>query len=900
MAEINQSGQQQQQQQQQMPAQVTIQTTQTNVQANQQVVQQVPVQQTGTTTVKKPILRHTVELSQQRTIRMPDLRGMTDMMGKAQLDVPLSQSKKEKALKGCQERFEIQKVLSRNYSLIQQGRLQGKEITMKAAMKLKDKELAEGSYKGPKEYLSARYLILKNQYYTALPQDTMKKLARNELLRRLRELYRIKPVDRNKELIEYYQCLIRIKDLEAEANEKKKGNPGAAPKPETSAQKEENAKAFQKNRELLKASYLSTEEQQKHIKAMKKVIQPKPGDTFTGEGKIPVSEAQQEGIRQVLAWIYRNCNKSSVSKEGYAYRLTQAPAEKVLLTFYLVEKGKQASGSPADLYPAVAGYVPDISAIKNKMVASKWKFWKRIGSDSSDDVINWSLLGQASRFAMQTNGFDEMAEQMTSISTSEQKMEENKDKGPLEKRKALVLLLESKGSMLITLYRNAGLALDMPVEMIRDAATKQKVKDLLEDVNKHINDLKDLEKSLPKGADATKVKYKKKSADEEDDQEGEEEEQEGVAAYIEEAGEFLGNALVTDDALNVLGDASESIRGLSGYSLSVSLAFGIMGVVNTIVAIGNIVNLAKNNGLLTTAEHVSQAFDVSSALTGSVGWGVSGFNNLVDFFTEASEAATETGNIFADAVSTVPGVINMAASGLVMLGGIAQTVTGSIDLKKADKDSESLSKAKKGLMTLDQSKLTEDQKKLKGFLTHRQEINKLDQLSAGCKMISGVLSIATGFLNATGILAPLGGVVGVLSAVIDIGIGSLYVRKKKNQSRRDVVDSKLKLDEVVKKVKQEHPDAAIRSMDTDKLKNQIRQEMLADMGYCTYQELFAEICIENAEMLYNHVFGDQKNDPDAQIFKDTLMSLGLKYKEPAGAGDEPLPTKEMIISKLME
>ena len=72
------------------------------------------------------------------------------------------------------------------------------------------------------------------------------------------------------------------------------------------------------------------------------------------------------------------------------------------------------------------------------------------------------------------------------------------------------------------------------------------------------------------------------------------------------------------------------------------------------------------------------------------------------------------------------------------------------------------------------------------------------------------------------------------------------------------------------------------------------------MGFSSYHECFRHLCQGYAATLYNKVFVENPQPADRAMYLDAMKSLGLKVKEPATQGDEPQPSINAIITKMME
>ncbi|MBO6149476.1 MAG: hypothetical protein J6O55_09065, partial [Lachnospiraceae bacterium] len=171
---------------------------------------------------------------------------------------------------------------------------------------------------------------------------------------------------------------------------------------------------------------------------------------------------------------------------------------------------------------------------------------------------------------------------------------------------------------------------------------------------------------------------------------------------------------------------------------------------------------------------------------------------------------------------------------------------------------------------------------------------------ARIQTISGAIMVASGFLGATGILAPLGGVLGLIGTAVNIGFGLFYSRHRKNLTKKAAVDDFLNLESKLQIVR--NANGGLANLKDKEVIQMMRQEALGQMGYATYKECFADLMKQNAHLLYDQVFNRNRDtDPDWPMYHDALKSLGMKIKlpaEPGGAG--AMPTEAAIYAKLMK
>ena len=235
--------------------------------------------------IQKPLFSNAITQIDINKLMLPDLATMKNAIQEAKLDVSEAQFKKDRVLEQNKERFELQKGFFRKVKKLSDKGWKvrnAKKIEIDKAMQLSDAELIKntGKYNGPKEYLGARYGLISNKYYAMLPENVMRKLSRVQMLYKLKELYAAQ--NRNKDLIDYYENLIRITD--AENAEKEKGNalPGLKEKSakEKTEEKKDNKEALNKNSKILDSLHYDSEMLNKKKEAMRKIMAPKRGRNY--------------------------------------------------------------------------------------------------------------------------------------------------------------------------------------------------------------------------------------------------------------------------------------------------------------------------------------------------------------------------------------------------------------------------------------------------------------------------------------------------------------------------------------------------------------------------------------------------------------------------------------------
>ena len=138
--------------------------------------------------------------------------------------------------------------------------------------------------------------------------------------------------------------------------------------------------------------------------------------------------------------------------------------------------------------------------------------------------------------------------------------------------------------------------------------------------------------------------------------------------------------------------------------------------------------------------------------------------------------------------------------------------------------------------------------------------------------------------------APFGALVGLLA------IGSSIVPRvscwgARKHNKTLTVDAYLHLDDAVQEVLKEHKDQRIKDKKADDIKDMVREEMLAMMGFASKDDCFRFICEQMAETLY--LKGVEDRNPE-KMYEDAVASLNMHVDRA-----KHKPSYDAILTKLM-
>ncbi len=820
--------------------------------------------------------------------------------------------KRQKLLNESIEKFNLQQRLRQR----EQGNAQPRQtaVDIKKAMELSDEKLVKnyGGYQGAgMPYLTVRYNLMKNKYYALLPVEEMRKMDRLTLLSRLRAEYGKE--QRDPDLIRFYEDLVRLRIHEDSQDESKKDrpNPGNPPVSMPEDERIHNQKAYNANLLRINKLHISDEEKESRRINMRKVMEPGNGDSLWDENvRNRISPAQQEGIRSILAWMYRNCNKSSESKEALVYKLTKARPEQLLLTFYIIENKMQYAPNPECFYKAMTGYIPDLDTFKDRMIATRAKFWKRVGPDSSDSSIYWSKLGMAARFALNC---DLVTDYCVFTAESDRLQTEIADPANADRRLDLIKdLLIQKGNLLLTLYRAGGLAPDMPADLIEEPSLRAKVETTIREFTQGLTQLGEFDR-MTGGRKYDSGARKKKPSEK-----GIEDPSvvKSAGAVIDDTKNVIANSLTLTTLADFMGKKVTTVTGADTFKLSTGGVGTVCSFVGLISSIISAFRLGRGANL-TLADHASQGLMVGSGIVGSATGAGVGSANILDKAKLINLGRTQPDptlpwygstkvKSFGESFATAGGKIDFISGGVSVVTGTAIAVSGFIDIRRGVSSRKDVGNAREAMKREADAnvvltpKQQAERAQLKRLLNHQDRAISDQEFSGTIKMIGGALTAVGGALTMTGILAPIGGILSLTGSIINIGLGMLYARHRRSLTQRQAVDDGIRLEEAVTLVQNTYPGMqGINKKEREKLKNEVRMEALGELGYATYKEAYSEISKQNAALLYEKVFTLPENTEEYRMYFETMKSLGLKIKKADNGQKTNIPTVSMIYSKLM-
>lgn len=788
--------------------------------------------------------------------------------------------------------------------------------------------------------------LMSNKYYALLPREEMLKLSYPILRARLGKLYEVEPEKRNKELIDYYQNLIRLKQLglsdarsvkkreerytkhtediyidkrdgEAELQKisdayhdmlhafGKKGNFYSEEDRRLRRQKffEVLGKDIDKFRDKAKGdevkdmldAYDMTKREFKEEEGSidKYIISNMSEDAELLEKRdevlkgIFISDAQKERMHEVKAFLMRRCWQEKRSNDSFMLNMLKIPPEQQLLAFYLIENKRERSNVPADFYAAIADYQPNLDAIRERLNKHFYNFGK----------TNWNIVSRAVRTASGLSGeFEEFAETSAFIDKSEKNLSTIKEDTTdiSDQGRALIEAISGHASRLAQFYRGSGLADEMPLDLVENGKLREK---MFEEYRR-IGELSDRLGKLLENNPQIETQLKN-YAKEGGSPEYKEAEKKDIARNVLDKGQTVNKyykivKAVEDIGGSVIGLFVSAVKNFRGDNVAYNTTKSSLGELQSILGFSEMFygffTDKKEDPTLSEGskfvEKVNSRLSVVKNFKGTA----SGMLSILTTSKAVNKEANDVQKVSKFFKSV--GIITSTGTTTLSAVKLGQAISNANEVKLANK---MLKEKTEGRDT------TKDEKRLKRYLSHEKRETKRLKTTAAVNFARDALSLATDILNLTGAPGVVGNIAKFINGVAGFLYKNAYDRTKRKSNMKATVDEFLGVDKVVKSIKN-NPDVwEMKNKSEKDIRRNARKEALGHLGYISYKDCFKDICRKFAEFLYEKIFlGGAKTISEWVMYNTALRALGMAdvpYLD--DYGDNPQPTVEMIQAKIM-
>lgn len=616
-----------------------------------------------------------------------------------------------------------------------------------------------------------------------------------------------------------------------------------------------------------------------------------------------ISGAQKEGLREIAKWMYRNSEDTGAisigpSQERFVRMILNLPARMKLLMYYLIENKKRHNPTAEDILVSQTDYVPNLQVFKERMIATKFKFWKRV--DGS--YVYWNKLEETLQIAR--SGSDLLAAfgDMGSPDAVD-RLRDNLN--------AANEALQGKGA-----NKNA-----RGLEGMKEVERNQALSDFMDRLKLH--------KEILSSRD--KEKNKKDGHEEQWDKTVNQSSRELIKAYMKLAG--IDKNMESEEGFSsTAGEKAETYAGYGGTGIGIgkhvnkvekvasfmswhigdlhlenmNLSSGIFttvgGAAALASAIAGIVNIARSAGEETREEAAEKIIGI-----------VQNFSGIASTLVSGAYTIKNAGIVGAAAVSQVG---KAALSAADKAGGAASIVTGTVDIiagyyktGKAEAQRKMAQEAYKKMDGLSD----QDKAKTKDILRLQSRISDSKGGSGVVKAISGSLQILSGVLAMAGVTAPAAAIISGIATAVNLAVSvKEYFERKKN--RQETIDSYIKMDKIEALVKRGlleryGPQAGGNAAAAipGNLRDQIRSEVVACLGFSSEDTLYVHITRNYARFLIQNTFykdgqvtteSDEKT-PNQEAYGDMIRSFGLKPIYPKTSADDPKPDIDTLAKKMV-
>ena len=851
-----------------------------------------------------------VKAQKEYVLINPDFKRVYMAYQKTGFEFADSGEKRLRLLKDCDKRAKWQRELKAKIDAGRNAKASRSNISLEKAITLSDEYLSKhvGEFQGEGvSYIEIRYNLMKNPYYSLLPPQELK-LSRYEVIKKLTAEYKRKKMD--VALVSFYQDIIRLRNIEtAEANRKARKEQANQPTSITEKERKSN-KSYRVKivDQIYKNKVISKEEKIKRGQAVGMIMDDLTTHLWDDVHKPNQSEKRnvtpekREGVRQILAWMYRNCQTDRGSMEPFIYKLTQAKPDQLLHMFYMIEYDLYNSPNAECYHSAVTDYVPDLKNFTKK--------------------ANWNRIGDVAKFVYKCDQINEYMQLEDQEEDFKQKLDpgnENHLTGA-EADAAKFELIKVRYNKIINMYKTAGLEPGMSVELVEDPKLKERIVESAKELIVSIVNLSDEQiQLLDREVNNGEKTDKKISAKNQDKKEGMSRDD-----IISDGRTIINAGLEIKDLFKAIGEKAKSILEHGAYVGAVnglSEAMSLVGIVTNAIAL---YGLGKSAGVLTQTDFtVKQIGAINEIFKGGSGM-MSGIAQIINHTSDVPvkfaenwigkttiTPITESGKTLTGAMQFGAGMISIGAGGV-------QMVLGNMERKQAVKSKQHLTEAERQLNQYDNETqnnmmLSEDDVKkrkqkyehLKAMMQHRSEMVDVQKTSATMKMVTAGVTMFGGVLTTTGLLAPIGGIISIIGTALNIYMGMYRARKKKNEAINKAVDEGLKLDQAVDRVKSHFNLIDLKKDEEKQLRNDVRSEALAELDYPTSLACYYGTMKDYAEVLYNNVLEHpaESNSKEYKMFYEMLLALKFKPEEIKRAvkpHERHQPSISRIYSRLTE
>ncbi len=584
---------------------------------------------------------------------------------------------------------------------------------------------------------------------------------------------------------------------------------------------------------------------------------------------------QLKGLQEIDRWVIRNIRNggymtfglNKTDRTDFASKLLSLSKKERMYIYYLVETKERVKPSMEGLVKSQISYVPNLSAFKNRMVASKFKFYTRF----SGGYIHWNKLSEAMAIAGQaTKPMEFISEAMKKPSISVNLNNNNNNNEQNDEAQQDNNIVNTETQKLQEIF---GVLLDIMI--LNEKQEYKGIKVKKEEANIKQNDLRKKLGILAKELDEVKenivgnideksgdslLEKPQKNPNQYKNMENQLLEKAGVDNYITDkvltVGAFGENFFTPSYTLltNV-----QSIANISNACYSIST--GAVGAVSGLIGVVG--------GLLMAAEGYNgmSKFEVASLGTG-IFLGAASVVNAAGVITKTIDSTNKVGKI-------------IGSSGVGM--GLAVAAVGLNAVKTGSYLSKGRSRKQASKIANKVSMKNKEDKFRKGMLELNRHLGKKQRTESYSGLASA--AFAAGIMFAP-IALPI-----IAAATIFVTIGQTIAVKISNDSfmkkmRADLNNSFFNMDDFMNKTGTNEFNKKIEGRNLsekqkmklkEKFERQIMRRISSELGFYSPNHLATAVAMKFADYLLIGVKNDSDKD-QSEMCRKMIEGLGLQCK----------------------
>ena len=564
-----------------------------------------------------------------------------------------------------------------------------------------------------------------------------------------------------------------------------------------------------------------------------------------------ITANQKSGLLDIAGWLLRNMDKTTKMGESKSawvrgYMLRQPPRVK-LLTYYMVENGAMSLEGDA-LKAAIVksqspDYVPNLARFKSKMIASRALVHKRVFGGK----FQWETLAQSARFSASMAGqLARFGIEPSEVQNANASSTSGNGPGivlPSDLMTHLVDLNKIREDLETLIHERE--AAGNGWTRSNNAQLQIKLKAFWREATQLIQQVQILG-DFGVGAEGGKISA---AGD--------------VQGTIDEGGGYLADSLETlhglmNERFDQIGDASSYIAVIAAVNAAAT-------------AVTNLVELFTKRNYTTGEEKLEKSVELISNL-----WKVT--RACVTVYEKAKNVENVMGPATADLVS---GILDFGEGGVQVFSAGVQKSRLTSSQKKIQENQSLTEKDKR---------LTDQAARLR-----RRQLNTKQKVG-GMKMATGAIEIAAGILTATGVGAPVAAALKLVALGMTI-FQSVYAYYQKKSNIKQTIDDYLLMDQNILPIVAGGLTRLAEYQNTvmgrpvplpspDQLRDQVRLECAAMMGFYGLNEFYNYITGVYAELIYSKAMLTEDGNPipvDENGKPQVLTETNKQYIEMLGA-----------------